>query len=66
MSSRMTNEAKYDVLFARVSDLRELCAIRNEVDPEQLVDSIEKVLGQVRSCDPNLDRFHKLLNQTWP
>ncbi|KAJ1473143.1 hypothetical protein T484DRAFT_1837546 [Baffinella frigidus] len=43
-------DAKYDVLFERVSKLRELVA-RREVDPD-LVDSIEKVLRQVRSCDP--------------
>lgn len=47
----LARDAKYDVLFERVSKLRELVANRKEVDPD-LVDSLEKVLRQVRSCDP--------------
>ena len=48
----MSTEAKYDVLYERVSALRKLCASCNKVTPEQLVESLEKVLRQVGSCDP--------------
>lgn len=45
------DDAKYDVLFERVSEMRQLCVKHHEVESGMLVKTLNNLLRQVRSCD---------------
>ena len=55
----MGRDAKYDVLFERVSEMQQLCLNPHQVDPELLVKTFDMVLRQVCSCDPQWRAYLK-------